>query len=111
MLRFCISDMVFHAASREGGARRLLRLLVESMPVAVRNRSSVSSPSGVASFLFVITDLISNGRVTVAYNEPGREVVLSDVGWMLVKRQRSTGRLDCQCQSTSFFPKEEVSPS
>lgn len=110
MLRFCISDMVFHAASREGGARRLLRLLVESM--AVRNRSSVSSPSGVASFLFVITDLISNGRVTVAYNEPGREVVLSDVGWMLVKRQRSgTGRLDCQCQSTSFFPKEEVSPS
>lgn len=109
MLRFCISDMVFHAASREGGARRLLRLLVESM--AVRNRSSVSSPSGVASFLFVITDLISNGRVTVAYNEPGREVVLSDVGWMLVKRQRSTGRLDCQCQSTTFFPKEEVSPS
>lgn len=109
MLRFCISDMVFHAASREGGARRLLRLLVESM--AVRNRSSVSSPSGVASFLFVITDLISSGRVTVAYNEPGREVVLSDVGWMLVKRQRSTGRLDCQCQSTSFFPKEEVSPS
>lgn len=96
--------MVFHAASREGGARRLFKLLVESM--AVRNRSSVSSLSGVASFLFVITNLIGNVRVTAAYREPGREVVLSDVGWMLVKRQRSR-RLDCQCQVRHSFQKRK----